>query len=252
VTRAISLKENAACLADWNRQASQRLGAKVSVSFTVDVHARSHPIVNVCIHKLARFLHYSAYAVNAVPLKRMYTMNRKVLVGLAAAALVATMPAQAATYAYSYIATSESAPFLASGRFVVTGGSVTSITGNVDGDAITSLQSTVGLTPFSTTQFNSPDNYYYFNNKFYNADPIFDDGGLLFYTASGKEYNLFSDGPGAYHFLASVPFADRGIADSTGTLSITAVPEASTWMLMIAGFGLVGISARRRNAVSAA
>jgi hypothetical protein len=179
-------------------------------------------------------------------------MNRKVLLGLATAALVAAMPAQAATYAYSYTATSASAPFLASGHFVVTGGFVTSITGNVDGDAITSLQSTAGLTPFNATQFYSPDNYYYFNNKFYNADPVFDDGGLLFYTASGKEYNFFSDGPGAYHFLASVPFGARGIAESTGTLSITAVPEASTWILMIAGFGLVGVSARRRSVAIAA
>ena len=30
-------------------------------------------------------------------------------------------------------------------------------------------------------------------------------------------------------------------------VSITAVPEASTWVMLIAGFGLVGVSARRRR-----
>ena len=42
-------------------------------------------------------------------------------------------------------------------------------------------------------------------------------------------------------------------SDSTGenfTVS-SAVPETASWMLMIAGFGLVGVAARRRTAVAA-
>jgi hypothetical protein len=37
-----------------------------------------------------------------------------------------------------------------------------------------------------------------------------------------------------------------------GNISVSAVPEAATWMLMISGFGMVGVAARRRtNAVAA-
>lgn len=180
-------------------------------------------------------------------------MIRTTLTALAAAtALMVAIPAQALTYAFSYVATSATAPLSITGRFAVSGGFVTSITGSVDGDAITSLQSTVGLAPFSATQFLSPDGYYYFNNKFYTADPVFDDGGLLFYTASGREFNFFSDGPGAYHVLSSVPFGSRNVAESTGTFAITAVPEPASWVLLVAGFGLVGVSARRRQAPVAA
>jgi hypothetical protein len=33
--------------------------------------------------------------------------------------------------------------------------------------------------------------------------------------------------------------------------SIDPVPEPGTWMMMIAGFGLVGVSARRRKTIAA-
>lgn len=53
-------------------------------------------------------------------------------------------------------------------------------------------------------------------------------------------------------------FAAIGTSDGLGgylddiTISTTAVPEASTWALMIAGFGMVGFAARRRRDVVAA
>ncbi len=49
----------------------------------------------------------------------------------------------------------------------------------------------------------------------------------------------------------ALTFAATGTSDSLGgyldNISIAAVPDASTWVLMIAGFGLVGIAARRRS-----
>lgn len=41
-------------------------------------------------------------------------------------------------------------------------------------------------------------------------------------------------------------------AESRGGSAISVVPDPATWALMIAGFGLVGTSLRRRNSVSAA
>jgi hypothetical protein len=58
---------------------------------------------------------------------------------------------------------------------------------------------------------------------------------------------FFNNGPsnvnGTFSDFGSLAFS----ADFTG-----AVPEPGTWMMMIAGFGLVGVSARRRKAAVAA
>ena len=52
---------------------------------------------------------------------------------------------------------------------------------------------------------------------------------------------------------ASVFFADRHTVDSSLSFSATAaaVPEPATWAMLIAGFGLVGVTARRRRLVAA-
>ncbi|MGI4878206.1 MAG: PEP-CTERM sorting domain-containing protein [Janthinobacterium lividum] len=49
----------------------------------------------------------------------------------------------------------------------------------------------------------------------------------------------------------ALTFAAIGTSDSLGgyldNISIAAVPDASTWVLMIAGFGMVGLAARHRS-----
>ena len=49
----------------------------------------------------------------------------------------------------------------------------------------------------------------------------------------------------------ALTFAAIGTSDSVGgyldNISIAAVPDASTWVLMIAGFGMIGIAARSRH-----
>lgn len=47
--------------------------------------------------------------------------------------------------------------------------------------------------------------------------------------------------------------ADQGLGDEAfgiNSVSATAVPEAATWALMVTGFGLVGVAARRRRPVA--
>jgi hypothetical protein len=79
------------------------------------------------------------------------------------------------------------------------------------------------------------------------------------YTAYLTQYNNFGplQLPGSFAF-AGEPNFRGGFVDLYGdqrtnafAFDITgasAVPEAATWMLMIAGFGMVGVVARRRNA----
>ena len=56
--------------------------------------------------------------------------------------------------------------------------------------------------------------------------------------------------PTTIAFTNGTPFGDNmlGLDD----VSVTGVPEAATWAMLIIGFGLVGVSARRRKVVVAA
>lgn len=60
--------------------------------------------------------------------------------------------------------------------------------------------------------------------------------GNYYFTVSG----VINDGP-AGHFVDVNSYA--------GTISVTAVPEPETYAIMLAGLGVVGFAARRRNKV---
>ena len=56
---------------------------------------------------------------------------------------------------------------------------------------------------------------------------------------------------GSFIGIGTVDILGNGFADAketfAGTLSLPAVPEPATWMMMIAGFGCIGAVARRRE-----
>jgi hypothetical protein len=95
--------------------------------------------------------------------------------------------------------------------------------------------------------------------------PFWDPAG---YTINGVLFQLSDNaGPATQSgtFSYRVPFGETygfyvnsldGIAGpgqiAVSGLTTTAVPEASTWVMLIAGFGLVGAAARRRQAAVAA
>jgi hypothetical protein len=114
----------------------------------------------------------------------------------------------------------------------------------------------------------SPDGNYLFNNVGYGGNPHFDLFGLLF-TAGAYEYNIYSliapgsrpdtliDGyqlsttnPGGILYLENPEFPNQ----QPGTLfaqEVSAVPELSTWAMMLFGFAGVGFVAYRRAKKSA-
>lgn len=59
-------------------------------------------------------------------------------------------------------------------------------------------------------------------------------------------YQVHGTGSDALQFRA-VGISD-GLGGSLDAVSVTAVPEPSTWVLMLAGFGLIGLSLGRRSA----
>ncbi len=76
--------------------------------------------------------------------------------------------------------------------------------------------------------------------------------GLVFTTTGGLAVNLWSNGDfgrGATYGAGVTDGLD--VLDYLGGLSLAAVPEPGTWILMIGGFALVGASLRhRKTAVS--
>jgi hypothetical protein len=75
----------------------------------------------------------------------------------------------------------------------------------------------------------------------------FDIAGLLFKTTQnpGGYWNLWGTGPGSYSLYESQGSYNYPI-QTTGTLSIAAAPEPSTWAMLGLGFVSLGVVGRRR------
>jgi hypothetical protein len=138
---------------------------------------------------------------------------------------------------------------------------VTGISGSVDGDEVT------GLTPNPNqpTWSYSPDGLFLFDNVLFPDQPSWlSNPGVLFTSAGGFEYNLFSDSPTQYELYKALPGVGY-VANSVGMVSAQqilqsvgardgAIPEPTTWALLIAGFGAIGLALRaqrRRPALNA-
>ncbi len=63
---------------------------------------------------------------------------------------------------------------------------------------------------------------------------------------NNRRVNFFSDGPK----VTSIVFSSAQNAFELDTLSAGGVPEPATWGLMIAGFAMVGLGARKRRGVN--
>jgi hypothetical protein len=90
----------------------------------------------------------------------------------------------------------------------------------------------------------SADNYFSYpvSNP---GDPYVSFSGLSFATAAGPNYNLYSWNSGYYEVSSAVDAI--GYPQNGTPISLTvSVPEVSTWMMMFAGFTLLGFVGYRR------
>ena len=161
-------------------------------------------------------------------------MLRKGFLGFAAAAALFSAPvtANAALYDFSFTSTLD----YGSGQFDVTGSTVTGITGTVDGISITGLSSYAAAD--QQLSFTSPN---------------FSVGGLSFADSQGVFFNLTSFPDGNDRITNSV-VDPAGVGTPTPALletftltAVSAVPEPSTWAMMILGFCGLGFMAYRRK-----
>ncbi len=168
---------------------------------------------------------------------------KSALFAAAALAAIAATPSQALTFNIVYTGnTTGNLTFTTANTLNGYGGyTITSASGTVAGEAVTLIPG--GPAPFGVPGFNV-------DNVYFAADPIFDSYGLALQSATGI-YNLWGNGAPNDYTLYKYENGGYSIT-GTGHLEITAVPEPASWALLIAGFGLIGLAARRRATLATA
>jgi hypothetical protein len=106
--------------------------------------------------------------------------------------------------------------------------------------------------PAAVTALEPPGNPSWIYDNQFNAagNPVVSNGGILF-LAGGFDYNLYSvgSGPSSLYYLSTFnPDGTLYNPGDLGTLKVAAVPEPSTWAMMILGFAGIGfLTYRRKN-----
>lgn len=172
-------------------------------------------------------------------------LSKKFLALTAGAALLLFSPTAKAgvfTFTYNDIADALSG----SGTFTTGDVSspylVTGISGIADGFTITGLMPPVGP---STPPFGNN------NLLYYPGSPNFVDfSGIAFTTSGGPNFDLyFNNVEFTGYSKLQQPAIDSGFGLAAGTpisLTVSAVPEPASWVMMLLGFAAVGFAAYRR------
>jgi hypothetical protein len=125
---------------------------------------------------------------------------------------------------------------------------VTAVSGVISGLTSQTISGVAANPSFPSASY-SPDGSFTFNNVLHPTGNAFDVDGLLFVTAEnpGGYWNLWGTSPGNYSLYESAGSYTYPIQES-GTLSVAAAPEPSTWAMLAVGFASLGFFGRRRTA----
>jgi hypothetical protein len=165
---------------------------------------------------------------------------------LATATLFAATAASAETYKFTFL--SNDAELTATGEFTVNAADeVTGVSGAIAGLTSQVISGVTANPSFPSASY-SPDGSFIFDNLYSPTGAIsFDVDGLLFTTAEnpGGYWNLWGTSPGNYSLYESAGSYNYPIEES-GTLSVAAAPEPSTWAMLALGFVALTFVGRRR------
>jgi len=172
---------------------------------------------------------------------------KKLAVSLATLVAIASTPASAAMFNFTFDTTDT----LFGGPSQTIRGTFTTADTPVDrfgfsGLVITGISGTINGTAISGLFDISGNPYYYIA-----SGPTFLDGsGVRFSAGAATNIAFFhQDGVAAdrYRVNGNGTISAFGPATSSPVVVAAAVPEATTWAMMLAGFGIVGSALRRRK-----
>jgi hypothetical protein len=171
---------------------------------------------------------------------------KKIALGIAALAVVASAPASAAAFDFTFDTTSTAF----GGPDQTIRGTFTTLDTPVDrfgfdGLAITGISGTINGTAISGL-YDSAGPYYYLT-----SGPTFLDGsGVRFNAGAAQNIAFFhQDGVASdtYRVNGNGTISAFGPATSSSATLVTAAPEPGTWAMMLVGFGGTGFAIRRRK-----
>ena len=165
---------------------------------------------------------------------------------LALAAVFSASTANAAAYRFTFESFDDQ--LTAEGQFTVNASDeVTAVSGKISG-LVDQTITGVAVNPSFPNAAYSPDGSFIYNNLYYNSGMRFDIDGLLFTTAQDPHgfWNLWGNFPGNYSLFESAGSYNYPV-EKTGSLSVAAVPETSTWAMLALGFASLGLVGRRRG-----
>jgi hypothetical protein len=165
---------------------------------------------------------------------------------LATIALLSITTVHAATYDFTF--QSSGADLMATGQFTVdSADQITGVSGVISG-LVDQTISAVTANPGFPNQSTSPDGMFFYDNLYHSTGLPLDVNGLLFVTTqnTGGYWNLWGNSPGNYSLYESA--GGSFPIEENGTLSVTPVPELSTWAMLATGLAALGLVGRRRRA----
>jgi hypothetical protein len=177
----------------------------------------------------------------------MHKTLTTMIASLAAAMIFSTSTSNAAVYKFTF--ESFDLQLTAAGEITVNAADeVTAISGFISGLTDQTIGSVTPNPNFSGAAY-SPDGSFIYNNLYHPSGLSFDIDGLLFATAQNPSgyWNLWGNSPGDYSLWESAGPYNYPIEES-GTLSVAAVPEPSTWAMLALGFAGLSVAGRRRAA----
>jgi hypothetical protein len=175
----------------------------------------------------------------------MHKTLTTMIASLTTAMLLSASAANATVYRFTF--ESFDSELTAVGEITVNAADeVTAVSGLISGLANQTISSVTSNPNFSGPAY-SPDGSFIYNNLYYPSGLSFDIDGLLFATEQdlGGYWNLWGNSPGNYSLWESAGPYNYSVEES-GTLSVAAVPELSTWAMLGLGFAGLSVAGRRR------
>jgi hypothetical protein len=155
-------------------------------------------------------------------------------------AATSAVPASAAQFTFDFATTSVIFGSPVSGSGVFTTSDTPMTIGGQTAFAVTSIAGTFNGSPITGPTLSSFGNYF-------TTGPTFVDGsGIRFNTSTTTNVTLFYDSNARSYRVNAINQGGSSLVRATSA-AVGAVPEPTTWALMLVGFGAIGMAMRRRK-----